>query len=195
MDKERILKNVGSLNEEELLNALRSGTVTLYELSKTGDLSPVKRRRLENMLAADPGQPKRREESVIPPPPDTPVVRRPEGAAAPETTETPAKRRMRHPLDDENLSFEMRRKEKAPFEAGGKPRFTPRSKETKPPQMPEIPLPPSESDFQEMRNRRLIDPLPPIVAPPPITPVSISADSLVGGPPPIPGVKPPEKNQ
>lgn len=49
-DKSRILADPSRFSEEELAEALRGGVVTMYELSKTGCITPMKRRRIEQLL-------------------------------------------------------------------------------------------------------------------------------------------------
>ncbi len=52
-NKKDILKNIFKYNAEELAAAIKAGDVTLYELSKTGNLLPSTRRRINAILARD----------------------------------------------------------------------------------------------------------------------------------------------
>lgn len=49
--RKQILSKPGSFSPEELAAAVRDGSVTIYELSKTGFLTPMKRRRIEEILS------------------------------------------------------------------------------------------------------------------------------------------------
>lgn len=53
--RQKILKNLQAFSPRELAEAIREEVVTLYELSKTGDLSPLTKRRIEEWLT-DPEQ-------------------------------------------------------------------------------------------------------------------------------------------
>ena len=80
--KEKFLKNVASLSDNEIVEALRTGFITKYELSKTGQIGPLRRRRIEQML--DP--------SAAPQQTETPVAETYVDAAAPAPLPEPAPR-------------------------------------------------------------------------------------------------------
>ena len=48
--RQKILKNLHAYSPEELAEAVRDDIVSLYELSKTGDLSPLTRHKIEELL-------------------------------------------------------------------------------------------------------------------------------------------------
>lgn len=52
--KDQILKNLREYSASEIAQAVREGQVTIYELSKTGNLSPLMRRRIEEQLTKTP---------------------------------------------------------------------------------------------------------------------------------------------
>lgn len=52
--KTDILNNLREYTVDELVEAIKAGTVTVYELSKSGNLTPLMRRRIESCLAAKP---------------------------------------------------------------------------------------------------------------------------------------------
>lgn len=52
-EREKILKNVTAYSDTELADAVRRGVITLYELSKTGQIGPLKKKKIEE-LVADP---------------------------------------------------------------------------------------------------------------------------------------------
>lgn len=50
--KSDILNNLREYTADQIVEAIKAGTVTLYELSKSGNLTPLMRRRIEERLAA-----------------------------------------------------------------------------------------------------------------------------------------------
>lgn len=50
--KSDILNNLREYTAEQIVEAIKAGTVTVYELSKSGNLTPLMRRRIEERLAA-----------------------------------------------------------------------------------------------------------------------------------------------
>ncbi len=50
--KQDILNNMREYSSDQLVEAIRNGVVTMYELSKSGNLTPLMRRRLEAKLEA-----------------------------------------------------------------------------------------------------------------------------------------------
>lgn len=50
--KSDILNNLREYTADEIVEAIKAGTVTVYELSKSGNLTPLMRRRIEERLAA-----------------------------------------------------------------------------------------------------------------------------------------------
>lgn len=50
--KPEILNNLREYTADEIAEAIKAGTVTVYELSKTGHLTPLMRQRIEERLAA-----------------------------------------------------------------------------------------------------------------------------------------------
>ena len=48
--KKQILSDIRKYDASELAQAIKNGVVTLYELSKTGQLTPMLRRRIESEL-------------------------------------------------------------------------------------------------------------------------------------------------
>lgn len=50
--KTDILNNLREYTADQIVVAIKAGTVTLYELSKSGNLTPLMRRRIEDKLAA-----------------------------------------------------------------------------------------------------------------------------------------------
>ena len=51
MEKSKILANVSSMTAEQLLEEMKQGNVTFTEIDNTGDLSPVKRRKIKDLEA------------------------------------------------------------------------------------------------------------------------------------------------
>ena len=54
LKKSEILSNLKEYTEEQIAEAVKSGTVTMYELSKSGKLTPLMRCRIEKILASKP---------------------------------------------------------------------------------------------------------------------------------------------
>lgn len=54
LKKSEILSNLKEYTEEQIAEAVKSGTVTMYELSKSGKLTPLMRCRIEKILASEP---------------------------------------------------------------------------------------------------------------------------------------------
>lgn len=55
MSKKRdILSNLREYSSDQIVEAINDGVVTMYELSKSGNLTPLMRRRIEEKLAAGP---------------------------------------------------------------------------------------------------------------------------------------------
>lgn len=52
--KEQLLKNLREYSASEIAEAVRKGEITIYELSKSGNLSPLMRRRIEEQLTRTP---------------------------------------------------------------------------------------------------------------------------------------------
>lgn len=49
--KKDILTNLREYSSDQIVEAINDGVVTLYELSKSGNLTPLMRRRIEEKLA------------------------------------------------------------------------------------------------------------------------------------------------
>lgn len=54
LKKSEILSNLREYTEVQIAEAVKSGTVTMYELSKSGKLTPLMRCRIEKILASEP---------------------------------------------------------------------------------------------------------------------------------------------
>lgn len=52
--KKDILENLREYSSDQIVEAINNGVVTLYELSKSGNLTPLMRKRIEEKLAAGP---------------------------------------------------------------------------------------------------------------------------------------------
>ena len=50
--KSDILNNLREYTSDQIAEAINAGTVTMYELSKSGNLTPLMRRRIEEKLVA-----------------------------------------------------------------------------------------------------------------------------------------------
>ena len=50
--KDQILNNIREYSASEIADAIRGGEISLYELSKSGNLSPLLRKRIEEQLNA-----------------------------------------------------------------------------------------------------------------------------------------------
>ncbi len=95
--KKEILKNPREYSVAELAEFIQDGTVTIYELSKTGHLTPLMRRRIEEALAKGPNvndepvaQPEPEQAVSIQPAPSTEPIPMTTPAAAPIQIDTPA---------------------------------------------------------------------------------------------------------
>lgn len=53
--KKDIIKNLREYSSDQLADAIRNGVVSMYELSKSGNLTPLMRRRIDSKLAENPG--------------------------------------------------------------------------------------------------------------------------------------------
>ena len=53
-NKKDILRNLREYSAEQIAQAIKDGVVTMYELSKSGNLTPLMRRRIEEQLAVTP---------------------------------------------------------------------------------------------------------------------------------------------
>ncbi len=51
LTKNDLIKNLREYNSDEIVEAIKAGVVTLYELSKSGNLTPLMRKRIEDKLA------------------------------------------------------------------------------------------------------------------------------------------------
>ena len=49
--KSEILTNLREYSSDQIAEAINSGVVTIYELSKSGNLTPLMRKRIEQKLA------------------------------------------------------------------------------------------------------------------------------------------------
>lgn len=78
-DRKQLMNNPGAFSVAEIAEAVRAGVVSVYELSKSGKLTPLMRRRIENELRnpAAPQQP-------APVPDYTPTPAEPVAAPMPE---------------------------------------------------------------------------------------------------------------
>lgn len=52
--KNDILTNLREYSSDQIAEAINDGVVTMYELSKSGNLTPLMRKRIEDKLAAGP---------------------------------------------------------------------------------------------------------------------------------------------
>lgn len=52
LTKDQILNNIRVYSASEIAEAIRKGNVSLYELSKSGKLSPLLKKRIEDNLAS-----------------------------------------------------------------------------------------------------------------------------------------------
>lgn len=53
--KKDIIKNLREYSSDQLAEAIKNGVVSMYELSKSGNLTPLMRKRIESKLAENPG--------------------------------------------------------------------------------------------------------------------------------------------
>lgn len=56
VSKTDILNNLREYTSDQIAEAIKAGIVTIYELSKSGNLTPLMRRRIEEKLAAKPSE-------------------------------------------------------------------------------------------------------------------------------------------
>jgi len=54
--KDQIVNNIKEYSAADIVQAIRSGEVSLYELSKSGNLSPLMKKRIEDQLAMPQGE-------------------------------------------------------------------------------------------------------------------------------------------
>lgn len=64
--KSDILNNLREYTSDQIAEAINAGIVTLYELSKSGNLTPLMRRRIEEKLAAKPSEVAQTSPEVVP---------------------------------------------------------------------------------------------------------------------------------
>ena len=72
--KSDILNNLREYTADQIVEAIKAGTVTVYELSKSGNLTPLMRRRIEERLAAKSTEPTPSSPVVAPTVDETPVL-------------------------------------------------------------------------------------------------------------------------
>ena len=72
--KSDILNNLRGYTADQIVEAIKAGTVTVYELSKSGNLTPLMRRRIEERLAAKSTEPTPFSPVVAPTVDETPVL-------------------------------------------------------------------------------------------------------------------------
>lgn len=72
--KSDILNNLREYTADQIVEAIKAGTVTVYELSKSGNLTPLMRRRIEERLAAKTSETSSSELEVALSPGDAPVL-------------------------------------------------------------------------------------------------------------------------
>ena len=64
--KTDILNNLREYTSDQIAEAINAGIVTIYELSKSGNLTPLMRRRIEEKLAAKPSEVAQTTPEVVP---------------------------------------------------------------------------------------------------------------------------------
>lgn len=64
--KSDILNNLREYTSDQIAEAINAGIVTIYELSKSGNLTPLMRRRIEEKLAAKPSEAAQTAPEVVP---------------------------------------------------------------------------------------------------------------------------------
>ena len=64
--KSDILNNLREYTSDQIAEAVNAGIVTIYELSKSGNLTPLMRRRIEEKLAAKPSEVAQSAPEVVP---------------------------------------------------------------------------------------------------------------------------------
>ena len=72
--KSDILNNLREYTADQIVEAIKAGTVTVYELSKSGNLTPLMRRRIEERLAAKTTETSSSAPVVAPTVDETPVL-------------------------------------------------------------------------------------------------------------------------
>lgn len=72
--KSDILNNLREYTADQIVEAIKAGTVTVYELSKSGNLTPLMRRRIEERLAAKPTETSSSAPEVAPTVEDAPAL-------------------------------------------------------------------------------------------------------------------------
>lgn len=72
--KSDIINNLREYTAEQIAEAIKAGTVTLYELSKSGNLTPLMRRRIEERLATKASETTQSISDVAPIVEDTPSL-------------------------------------------------------------------------------------------------------------------------
>lgn len=68
--KSDILNNLREYTSDQIAEAINAGVVTIYELSKSGNLTPLMRRRIEEKLAAKPSEVPQPAQEVAQPAPE-----------------------------------------------------------------------------------------------------------------------------
>ena len=91
-NKSDILNNLREYTADQIVEAIKAGTVTVYELSKSGNLTPLMRRRIEERLAAKPTEASLSTQEVAPTVEDAPALNldedSSEGIEIPEADDT-----------------------------------------------------------------------------------------------------------
>ena len=64
--KSDILNNLREYSSDQIVEAINAGVVTIYELSKSGNLTPLMRKRIEQKLAAPPTSPAEEPQRLAP---------------------------------------------------------------------------------------------------------------------------------
>ena len=72
--KKDILNNLIEFTTDQIVEAIKAGTVTVYELSKSGNLTPLMRRRIEDRLAVKTTETSSSAPEVAPTVEDAPVL-------------------------------------------------------------------------------------------------------------------------
>lgn len=79
--KSDILNNLREYTADQIVEAIKAGTVTVYELSKSGNLTPLMRRRIEERLVAKPTETPLSAPKVSPTVEDAPTLNLDEGSS------------------------------------------------------------------------------------------------------------------
>ena len=91
-NKSDILNNLREYTADQIVEAIKAGTVTVYELSKSCNLTPLMRRRIEERLAAKPTEASLSTQEVAPTVEDAPALNldedSSEGIEIPEADDT-----------------------------------------------------------------------------------------------------------